>query len=257
MHVQPQRQHPAHARHACQALLSRRRRVARPHTPAHNPPSLRVCYALCLRRPPRSRLPSCPSPADKVSVLREMIFPNCEKLGQTIIFVRTKDTCRRLHAQMQHMGYKITSIQASVCVCKCVPAVLTLTEAELPGGSPMQPQPQPCTLVGCGASTFMQQVLSACTAAASCDEGMSEQPLFRRKHSCQRARARHARRSLPPLTHARPASARALAHPALQRAPQTPARPKRPMRPHNAPARCARTMRARNRATCSLRTATA
>jgi ATP-dependent RNA helicase DDX19/DBP5 len=40
-----------------------------------------------------------------------MIFPNCEKLGQTMIFVRTKETSRALHAQMQTWGYKITSIQ--------------------------------------------------------------------------------------------------------------------------------------------------
>ena len=30
-------------------------------------------------------------------MLREMIFPLCEKLGQTIIFVRTKDSARSLH----------------------------------------------------------------------------------------------------------------------------------------------------------------
>jgi len=53
----------------------------------------------------------CPNVASKVKVLQDMIFPNCEKLGQTIIFVRTKDTSRALHAQMQNMGYKITSIQ--------------------------------------------------------------------------------------------------------------------------------------------------
>jgi hypothetical protein len=44
-------------------------------------------------------------------VLKEMIFPNCEKLGQTMIFVRTKETSRALHGQMQNWGYKITSIQ--------------------------------------------------------------------------------------------------------------------------------------------------
>jgi hypothetical protein len=54
---------------------------------------------------------SCPSPAEKLAVLKEMIFPNCEKLGQTMIFVRTKETSRALHGQMQNWGYKITSIQ--------------------------------------------------------------------------------------------------------------------------------------------------
>eukprot|EP00882_Tetradesmus_deserticola_P008322 GHRQ01008774.1.p1 GENE.GHRQ01008774.1~~GHRQ01008774.1.p1 ORF type:complete len:492 (+),score=257.21 GHRQ01008774.1:272-1747(+) len=56
----------------------------------------------------------CPSPAEKLAVLKDMIFPNCEKLGQTMIFVRTKDTSRALHAQMQTWGYKITSIQGDM-----------------------------------------------------------------------------------------------------------------------------------------------
>ncbi len=30
-------------------------------------------------------------------VLKDMIFPQCEKLGQTIIFVRTRETARALH----------------------------------------------------------------------------------------------------------------------------------------------------------------
>lgn len=56
----------------------------------------------------------CPSPLDKVSVMKDMIFPNCEKLGQTIIFVRTKETSRQLHMQLQSMGFKITSIQGDM-----------------------------------------------------------------------------------------------------------------------------------------------
>lgn len=40
----------------------------------------------------------CPTPIDKVVVLEEMIFPQCEKLGQTIIFVRTREIARTLHA---------------------------------------------------------------------------------------------------------------------------------------------------------------
>ena len=43
----------------------------------------------------------CPTVVDKQKVLREMIFPNCEKLGQTIIFVRTRETARSLHALVQ------------------------------------------------------------------------------------------------------------------------------------------------------------
>lgn len=40
-----------------------------------------------------------------------MIFPNCEKLGQTIIFVRTRELARTLHSEMEAEGYKCTSIQ--------------------------------------------------------------------------------------------------------------------------------------------------
>lgn len=43
-------------------------------------------------------LQECPTPIDKVVVLEEMIFPQCEKLGQTIIFVRTREIARTLHA---------------------------------------------------------------------------------------------------------------------------------------------------------------
>lgn len=56
----------------------------------------------------------CLRPAEKLAVMRDMIFPNCEKLGQTMIFVRTKDTSRALHGQMQTWGYKITSIQGDM-----------------------------------------------------------------------------------------------------------------------------------------------
>jgi ATP-dependent RNA helicase DDX19/DBP5 len=50
-------------------------------------------------------------------VLKDMVFPNCDKLGQTIIFVRTKETSRQLHKQLQVMGFKITSIQVSDLGC--------------------------------------------------------------------------------------------------------------------------------------------
>ena len=44
-------------------------------------------------------LQRCPTREDKAAVLKDMIFPLCEKLGQTIIFVKTRDTSRRLHQQ--------------------------------------------------------------------------------------------------------------------------------------------------------------
>lgn len=56
----------------------------------------------------------CPNRDAKVRVLKEMIFPNCEKLGQTIIFVRSRDMAKELHNQMEKEGYKCTSIQGGM-----------------------------------------------------------------------------------------------------------------------------------------------
>eukprot|EP00877_Chromochloris_zofingiensis_P006155 jgi/Chrzof1/1793/Cz10g21100.t1 len=56
----------------------------------------------------------CPTVDAKTQVLKEMIFPNCEKLGQTIIFVKSKDKARQLHAAMEAEGYKCTSIQGDM-----------------------------------------------------------------------------------------------------------------------------------------------
>ncbi|CAL8468415.1 g7955 [Coccomyxa elongata] len=56
----------------------------------------------------------CPTPLDKVSVLKEMIFPQCEKLGQTIIFVRTREVARSLHAAMESEGHRCTSIRGDM-----------------------------------------------------------------------------------------------------------------------------------------------
>ncbi|GFR49000.1 hypothetical protein Agub_g11021 [Astrephomene gubernaculifera] len=52
----------------------------------------------------------CPDRNAKTRVLKEMIFPNCERLGQTMIFVRTRDTAKSLHSEMERDGYKCTSI---------------------------------------------------------------------------------------------------------------------------------------------------
>ena len=56
----------------------------------------------------------CPEPLAKVSVLKDAIFPQCEKLGQTIIFVRTRDTARALHAAMEADGHRCTSIEGGM-----------------------------------------------------------------------------------------------------------------------------------------------
>jgi len=57
---------------------------------------------------------TCPSQAAKAAVLRDMVFPLCEKLGQTIIFVRTRETARALHAAMEADGHRCTSIEGGM-----------------------------------------------------------------------------------------------------------------------------------------------
>lgn len=57
---------------------------------------------------------ACPTRTAKTQVLKSQIFPNCEKLGQTIIFVRTRDTARQLHEELDKEGYKCTSIQGAM-----------------------------------------------------------------------------------------------------------------------------------------------
>lgn len=56
----------------------------------------------------------CPTKGDKTAVLKDMIFPVCEKLGQTIIFVRTRETASKLHTELQQEGHKCTSIQGGM-----------------------------------------------------------------------------------------------------------------------------------------------
>eukprot|EP00803_Ostreobium_quekettii_P008204 evm.model.scf_1907.5 EVM.evm.TU.scf_1907.5 scf_1907:24284-27396(+) len=51
---------------------------------------------------------------DKVWVLLQQILPNCEKLGQTIIFVRTREMARVLHARLTEDGFKCTAISGEM-----------------------------------------------------------------------------------------------------------------------------------------------
>lgn len=44
-------------------------------------------------------------------MLQEQIFPNCEKLGQTIIFTRTRAEAAALHQMMAGLGFKCTSLR--------------------------------------------------------------------------------------------------------------------------------------------------
>lgn len=55
----------------------------------------------------------CPTQDDKIKVLRDMIFPQCEKLGQTIIFVRMRETARRLHSEVSW----VPSLGWAACAC--------------------------------------------------------------------------------------------------------------------------------------------
>lgn len=50
----------------------------------------------------------------KYKVLSEMIFPNCEKLGQTIIFVRSRKWARNLHQLLVNDGHTCTSISGEM-----------------------------------------------------------------------------------------------------------------------------------------------
>lgn len=54
-----------------------------------------------LRRIAEEGVQMCSSQEDKERVLSQMIFPNCERLGQTIIFVQRRETGRRLHSAVR------------------------------------------------------------------------------------------------------------------------------------------------------------
>lgn len=56
----------------------------------------------------------CPDKLAKVQVLKDKIFPLAEKLGQSIIFVRTRESASMLHSQLEAEGYKCTSIQGGL-----------------------------------------------------------------------------------------------------------------------------------------------
>ena len=53
----------------------------------------------------------CPSKLAKIKVLKDRVFPLAEKLGQTIIFVRTRESASKLHSMLEAEGYRCTSMQ--------------------------------------------------------------------------------------------------------------------------------------------------
>eukprot|EP00271_Cylindrocystis_brebissonii_P010554 TRINITY_DN26761_c0_g1_i1.p1 TRINITY_DN26761_c0_g1~~TRINITY_DN26761_c0_g1_i1.p1 ORF type:complete len:554 (-),score=85.84 TRINITY_DN26761_c0_g1_i1:263-1924(-) len=56
----------------------------------------------------------CPSREAKTEVLRDRIFPLADKLGQSIIFVRTREGARELHRKLEQEGHRCTSIQGAM-----------------------------------------------------------------------------------------------------------------------------------------------
>ncbi|GMY25055.1 DEAD-box ATP-dependent RNA helicase 38 [Fagus crenata] len=56
----------------------------------------------------------CPDQQAKTSVIKDRIFELGEKLGQTIIFVRTRKDTGRLHKELVDSGYAVTTIQGAV-----------------------------------------------------------------------------------------------------------------------------------------------
>lgn len=56
----------------------------------------------------------CPSVWEKVDVLKDRIFPAAEKLGQSIIFARNRQSASELHKKLEADGFRCTSIQGGL-----------------------------------------------------------------------------------------------------------------------------------------------
>ncbi|KAJ3673278.1 hypothetical protein LUZ60_006652 [Juncus effusus] len=56
----------------------------------------------------------CPDELSKLEVIKDKIFEFGQKIGQTIIFVRTRESTQRLHATLVKEGYGCTSIQGAM-----------------------------------------------------------------------------------------------------------------------------------------------
>ncbi|XVE61600.1 hypothetical protein DITRI_Ditri06bG0053300 [Diplodiscus trichospermus] len=55
-----------------------------------------------------------PDELSKVMVIKERIFEFGERLGQTIIFVRTRNSASMLHKSLVDLGYEVTTIQGAL-----------------------------------------------------------------------------------------------------------------------------------------------
>ncbi|TXG58388.1 hypothetical protein EZV62_016217 [Acer yangbiense] len=57
---------------------------------------------------------NCPDELSKVMVIKDRIFELGENLGQTIIFVRTRNSASMLHKSLVDLGYEVTTIQGAL-----------------------------------------------------------------------------------------------------------------------------------------------
>lgn len=55
----------------------------------------------------------CPDELTKIDVIKTKILELGERLGQSIIFVRTKASARMLHQQLVEEGYSVTTIHGA------------------------------------------------------------------------------------------------------------------------------------------------
>lgn len=56
----------------------------------------------------------CPDELSKIAVIKDKIFEFAQNLGQTIIFVRTRNSATMLHQSLLKEGYECTSIQGAL-----------------------------------------------------------------------------------------------------------------------------------------------
>lgn len=56
----------------------------------------------------------CPDELSKIMVIKDKIFELGNKLGQTIIFVRTRNSASMLHKALTEYGYEVTTIQGAL-----------------------------------------------------------------------------------------------------------------------------------------------
>jgi len=56
----------------------------------------------------------CPDELAKIEVIKDYIFEIGENVGQTIIFVRTRNSAKMLHKSLVDFGYEVSSIQGAL-----------------------------------------------------------------------------------------------------------------------------------------------